>query len=171
MNKVLMVALLAATTLSASGGGEHAGTDILPRTINFLIFAGILWYLLATPLRNFFSGRSKEIAERLDSVQEKLRETKRMKAEAERGVEDAKAFAAELNTTTEKEKAILKSNIEAQTVRDLEVLEKQMEEKKELAERQMVKGVVETLLCDVTEKASAQLDKSKMAAIITKKVA
>jgi len=94
-----------------------------------------------------------------------------MKEEAERGVEDAKTFAAELNATTEKEKAILKSNIEAQTVRDLEVLEKQMEEKKELAERQMVKGVVETLLCDVTEKASAQLDKSKMAAIITKKVA
>jgi len=42
MNKVLMVALLAATTLSASGGGEPAGTDIVPRTINFLIFAGIL---------------------------------------------------------------------------------------------------------------------------------
>lgn len=171
MKKVLMIALLAATTLSASGGGEHGATDIVPRTINFLIFAGILWYLLAAPLRNFFSGRSQEIADRLNSVQEKLRETKRLKEEAEKGVEEAKGFAAELKATTEKEKVVLKANIEAQTARDLEVLEKQMEEKKELAERQMVQGVVKAVLTGVTEKASAELDKAKMAQIITKKVA
>jgi len=171
MNKVLILALVAATTLSASAGGEHGGTDIVPRTINFLIFAGILWYLLAAPLRNFFSGRSQEIADRLNSVQDKLRETKRMKEEAEKGVEDAKAFAAELKATMEKEKAILKANIEAQTARDLEVIEKQMTEKKELAERQMVQGVVKGVLAEVTEKASAGLDKAKMAEIIMKKVA
>ena len=31
----------------SSGAEGHVGTDILPRTLNFLIFAGILYYLVA----------------------------------------------------------------------------------------------------------------------------
>jgi F-type H+-transporting ATPase subunit b len=171
MKKLLVVTLFVSVSLFASSGAEHEGTDIIPRTINFLIFAGILWYLLAKPVRDFFSGRAKEIAGRLNSVQDKLRESKEAKEAAEARVEEAKTFAEELHVSTEKEKEILKKHIETQCANEIEVLEKQMNDKEELAERQMVRGVVENVLGDVMGQSTASLDKEKMAEIIMKKVA
>lgn len=171
MKKLLVTALFVSASLYASSGAEHGATDIVPRTINFLIFAGILWYLLAKPVKAFFTGRSDEIAGRLNSIQDKLRESKEQKEAAEAAVEEAKAFAADLQATTEKEKAILKQQIETQCANDLEVLEKQMEGKKALSQRQMVRSVVESVMETVAEKSAESLDKAKMAEIISKKVA
>jgi F-type H+-transporting ATPase subunit b len=171
MKKTIAMILLATAALSASSGAEHGGTDIVPRTVNFLIFAGILWYLLATPVKNYFSGRSAEIASRLNSVQDKLRESKALKEAAEASVEEAKAFAKELQSTIEKEKEILRKQIEEQCAAEKAVLEKQMQDKQVLAERQMVRGVVEKVMAEVARESAASLDKEKMAEIIMKKVA
>ena len=171
MKKLLVVTLFVSASLFASSGAEHGATDIVPRTINFLIFAGILWYLLAKPVKSFFGGRTEEIAGRLNSVQDKLRESKEAKEAAETRVEEAKAFAAELQASTEKEKEILKKHIENQCANEIDVLEKQMKDKEALAERQMVRSVVESVLGDVLAQSTASLDKEKMADIIMKKVA
>jgi F-type H+-transporting ATPase subunit b len=171
MKKLLVMTLFVSASLFASSGAEHGATDIVPRTINFLIFAGILWYLLAKPVKGFFGGRAEEIATRLNSIQEKLRESKAEKEAAEAAVEEAKAFAAELQATTEKEKEILKKQIEAQCASEIGVIEKQIKDKEALAERQMVRSVVESVLSDVTAQSTASLDKEKMADIIMKKVA
>jgi len=171
MKKLLVMTLFVSATLFASSGAEHGATDIVPRTINFLIFAGILWYLLAKPVKGFFTGRAGEIATRLNSVQDKLRESLDAKKAAEARVEEAKAFAVELQASTEKEKVILKKQIETQCANDITVLEKQMKDKEALAERQMVRGVVESVLGEVTAQSAAALDKEKMADIIRKKVA
>ncbi len=171
MKKIIALTLLATAVLSASAGGEHGGTDIVPRTVNFLIFAGIIWYLLATPVRNFFAGRAEEISLRLESVQEKLRASKELKESAEAAVEEAKAFAAELQSTIEKEKEILRKQIEEQCAAEQTVLEKQMQDKQALAERQMVRRVVESVMAEIAAETSAALDKEKMAEIIMKKVA
>ncbi|WP_345970964.1 F0F1 ATP synthase subunit B [Sulfurimonas sp. HSL1-6] len=171
MKKLLVMTLFVSASLFASSGAEHGATDILPRTVNFLIFAGILWYLLAKPVKGFFTGRAGEIADRLNSIQEKLRASEAEKTAAEARVEEAKTFAAELTATTEKEKEVLKKQIEVQSANEIAVLEKQMKDKESLAERQMVRGVVETVLSDVTAQSTASLDKEKMADIIMKKVA
>jgi len=171
MKKLLVMTLFVSASLFASSGAEHGATDILPRTVNFLIFAGILWYLLAKPVKGFFTGRAGEIADRLNSIQDKLRASEAAKVAAEARVEEAKTFASELAATTEKEKEVLKKQIEAQSANEITVLEKQMKDKESLAERQMVRGVVETVLSDVTAQSTASLDKEKMADIIVKKVA
>lgn len=171
MKKLLVMTLFVSASLFASSGAEHGATDILPRTVNFLIFAGILWYLLAKPVKGFFTGRAGEIADRLNSIQDKLRASEAEKVAAEARVEEAKTFASELAATTEKEKDVLKKQIEAQSANEVAVLEKQMKDKESLAERQMVRGVVETVLSDVTAQSTASLDKEKMADIIVKKVA
>jgi len=171
MGKLLVTTLFVSASLFASSGAEHGATDIVPRTINFLIFAGILWYLLAKPIKAFFSGRAGEIADRLNSIQVKLRDSKAEKETAEARVEEAKVFAAELAATTAKEKEILKKQIEKQSANEIDVLKKQMKDKETLAERQMVRSVVETVLSDVMAKSTASLDKEMMADIIMKKVA
>lgn len=171
VKKLLVMTLLVSVSLFASSGAEHGGTDIVARTINFLIFAGILWYLLAKPIKEFFGGRAAEISARLNSVQDKLHASKEAKESAEARVEEAKAIAAELHANTEKEKAILKKQIAAQTANEIDILKKQFEDKETLAKRQMVRGVVEEILSDVTAQSTASLDKEKIADIIVKKVA
>jgi F-type H+-transporting ATPase subunit b len=171
MKRLLVTGLFLSATLFASSGAEHGGTDIIPRTINFLIFAGIIWYLVAKPIKAFFSGRAGEISARLNSVQDKLRESKEAKKAAEARVEEAKAFAAELQVSTEKELVVLKKHIEEQCANEIEVLEKQVKDKEVLAERQMVRSVVENVMSDVTSQSTSAISKERIADIIMKKVA
>ena len=52
MKKMLFIILaLSPLALFAS---EDVQTDIIPRTVNFLIFAGIVYFILADKLKDFF---------------------------------------------------------------------------------------------------------------------
>jgi len=94
MKKVLLVSLLVlpALLLASSGHGEEANhylmqtgreSDFWPRVINFTIFAALLWYLLANPIKNFFVGRKEGIASQLKEIEEKLQAAKNEKKEAQ----------------------------------------------------------------------------------------
>ena len=67
--------LLAPIALFASGGEGGGSTDIIPRTINFLIFAAIMYYYVADAAKEWYLGRKNEIATKLDSIQVKLKES------------------------------------------------------------------------------------------------
>ncbi|SFV74989.1 ATP synthase F0 sector subunit b [hydrothermal vent metagenome] len=154
----------------ASEAGE-AGTDIVQRTVNFILFAGLIWYLIAEPVKNYFNARSQAIADKLNQVQERLNETAALKQEALEKVSEAKKFAEELAVLSKKESKILGDNIMAQCEADLEVIAKQFEAKKELAERKMVASVVEEVMDKVLQESSKSFDKKAMANVILKKVA
>lgn len=171
MSKIFLALLIASVTVFASGGAAEGGTDIVPRTINFLIFAGIIWYLIAEPVKNFFVGRSKGIADELDKVQTKLRESKEAKEGAMQKVEDAKTLAAEIMAGAEKEKKILSDKVMNQCDADLVNLDKQNTALMNLEERKAIRDIVDEVMIDVMAEASASFDKEKMAQIIMKKVA
>ncbi|RLA78484.1 MAG: F0F1 ATP synthase subunit B, partial [Epsilonproteobacteria bacterium] len=70
MKKIVLLSLLVlpAVLLASSGnGGEETRyflqtgreTDFWPRLVNFTIFASLLYYLLANPIKNFFKDRSE----------------------------------------------------------------------------------------------------------------
>ena len=171
MSKIFLTLLIATASVFASSGAAEGGTDIVPRTINFLIFAGIIWYLIAEPVKNFFVGRSKGIADELDKVQVKLRESKEAKEAAIQKVEDAKVLAAEIKAGAEKEKAILSDKVMNQCDADLENLQKQNSAVMDLEQRKAVRNIVDEVMNDVMAQAGESLDKDKMAQIIMKKVA
>ena len=102
MIKLLIAMIMVSTYALASGGAESGSTDIVQRTVNFLIFAGILYYLLAEPIKNYFSGRIKGIADDLEKVQQKLLEAKESKKVAQKKLADAKKFATDLMETSKK---------------------------------------------------------------------
>ena len=86
-----MFLVLPLSTMLASGGeNSEGGTDIIPRTVHFLIFAAILYWLIADKLRAFLNGRSDEIATRLSAAQEKVKAAKIEKENALAKVEEAK---------------------------------------------------------------------------------
>ena len=69
------------STYALASEAEHGGTDIVQRTVNFLLFAGLVWYLVGEPVKNYFASRSQGISDELKKVQEKLNESVVLKKE------------------------------------------------------------------------------------------
>ncbi|MFT7859322.1 MAG: F0F1 ATP synthase subunit B [Sulfurimonas sp.] len=170
MSKIIALLLMVSTYAMASEAG-HGDTDIVQRTVNFLLFAGLVWYLVAEPVKNYFASRSGSIADELNKVQEKLKESVELKKEALAKISEAEKFAEELAATSKKENKILNDNIMTQCDAELEVMAKQHETKKEFETRNMVIEVVEEVISETLEQSSEVFDREAMANVILKKVA
>ena len=153
---------------SEAGSGE---TDIVQRTVNFLLFAGLVWYLVGEPVKAYFASRSQAIADELKKVQERLNESIALKKEALAKISEAEKFAEELAVTSKKENKIVNDNIMSQCDVELDALVRQSSSLKEFEQRKMVRSVVENVLGETLRQSSENLDKETMANIILKKVA
>ena len=171
MSRILVFMLMISTYALASGDAEHAGTDIIQRTVNFALFAGLIWYLIAEPAKNYFAGRSQAIADELQKVQDKLNESISLKKEALAKISEAEKFAEELAVSSKKENKIINDNMMVQCDAELETLAKQSVALKEFEQRRMVRGVVEEILDEVLSQSGDDFNKEAMANVILKKVA
>lgn len=167
----LVIALLALSPFLFGSEAAEASTDIVQRTVNFVVFAGILVYLLAEPLKNYFGGRSAGIASELEKVQERLAESKRLKEAAELTIEEATRFVNELTESTRKECKILADKIIVQGDQDIDVLQKQSSALMELEKRQMVRSVVNEVMGEVMSASDVSMNGDAMTEILKKKVA
>lgn len=165
MLKILL--LLSPLALFAGEGG----TDIIPRTINFLIFAAILYRYIATPIKNFFKGRADEIVTTLKSIQEKVEESKKAKEEALKKLEESKILAKTIVEDAKKEAELIVSKIENDTKNELELLEKYNHEREEIERRKMIKAVVADTVNSLFAKDIQTFDNSELVNIVMKKVA
>jgi len=163
--------ILAPVLLLASGAQGSGVTDIIPRTINFLIFAAILYYLIAQPAKEFYLGRKGDIANRLDSIQVKLRESNSKKEIALQKVEEAKISARTIVETAKKEALILSDKIAADLMIEMENLDKSFNDKTIIEKRQMTRAVVSDVLDEMFKEGSISLDQDEIVKIINKKVA
>lgn len=170
MGKIVITVLMLSAYLFGSGAAEGS-TDIVQRTVNFLVFVGILYYLLAEPLKNYFGGRSAGIAGELEKVQERLRESKRLKESAELKIEEATRFVNELGETTKKECKILSDKVMSQCDQDADIMQKQSNALMDLEKRQMVRSVVNEVMGEVMSASDASMGSEAMTDILKKKVA
>jgi F-type H+-transporting ATPase subunit b len=151
----------------ASEAGGHGGIDpaklpdLLWRTVNFVIFAGILYKLAAKPIKMFFAGRKAEIGTELQDletekikVQKALKEAKaKLAAVAAERDQIIQQYVAE--GEAEKAKIIEKAEQTAQRLKDMAVMTIEGETKKAAAE--LKKEIVETAV-----KLSEQIIKDKI---------
>ena len=170
MNRILVL-ILTISTFALASNAEGAGTDIVQRTVNFLLFAGLVWYLVAEPIKAYFNARSDAVSDELKKVQDKLNETIALKKEALSKISDAEKFAEELVVSSKKENKIINDNIMVQCEAELETLSKQNASLTEFEQRKMVRTVVENVLNEVLSQSSDSFDKEAMANVILKKVA
>ncbi|MFL1705839.1 MULTISPECIES: F0F1 ATP synthase subunit B [unclassified Campylobacter] len=146
------------------------GYDIVARTINFVLFFGILYYFIATPIKNAYKARIQSIANRLDGIQKKLKESQVKKDDALRRVEEAKSNAISLVETSKKEAMILSEKIKNETNQELLNMEKSFEEQKEFERRRMTKVVVGEVLNEIFASDSMKIDQNELVNIVLKKV-
>lgn len=170
--KYLVVLFLTGVTLLSASSSEHGGeTDIVPRLVNFLIFAGLIYYLLAKHIKNFFNSRQVNIAQELEKVEEKVKASAKIKESALLKIEEARRIAREIEETTAKELELIVKKMEKDLVFDLEQIEKHKEELKIVSENKMIREVVAESLEEALDVDSIAKNNDELIKSIIKKVA
>ncbi len=167
----ILVLLLMMSTFALASETSHSETDIVQRTVNFLLFAGLIWYLVGEPVKNYFVSRSQAIANELKKVQERLNESTILKKEALAKISDAEKFAEDLAVSSKKENKIINEKIISQCELDLEIMSKQAISLRNFAQRNMIQDVVEDVLKETLAQSSSDFDKEAIVNVILKKVA
>ena len=173
---VALLMLLPMILFANEGAGHYQAitgrtTDFIPRIFNFLIFAGIAYYLLANPIKNFFVGRQKGISDQLKDIEAKLQASKEAKKEAEARIEESKKKAEEIIETAGKEAEVLAAKIAGISDNELKALEKQYEEKALLEKRRVIRDAISDILTNNITTDDIQLDDKKVIDLLDKKVA
>jgi len=90
---------IATVSFASEAGGHEAITfmgDWLPRLVNFSIIAGVVVYFLRKPVRDFFAGRTTEIAKAIQEATEARERAVAALAEMERKIKDMEAETARM---------------------------------------------------------------------------
>lgn len=170
---VIPVVILAAGDPTATRYFAQTGreTDYFPRVFNFVIFASLLYYLVANPIKYFFKGRSSDIAKQLNEIEEKLQAAKDEKKEAQNRLKSSEKKADEIIVDAKAEAVILAEKIATANKNELSLLEKQLEEKMTLEERKSAREAIDEVLSENITTNDINLDEKKVIDIISKKVA
>ncbi len=182
MKKIALLSLLMIPAiLLASGHADGEATryfvqtgresDFWPRVVNFTIFAALLYYLIANPIKNFFKGRSEGIAAQLNEIEKKLQAAKDEKKEAQNRLDESEKRAEEIIADAKAEAVILAEKIAAANQNDLALLDKQLEEKMSLEERKSAREAIDEILSENIINDDIMVDEAKVVEIISKKVA
>ncbi len=166
----LLLAGVAAASEAAHGAG-HGGVspekiqDLIWRTVNFVVFAGILIKLVAKPAKNFFTQRSKDVATTLEDLEAK-------QAASEAAVKAAEARLAEVAAEREKiiqqykaegemEKAKIldKANLVAARIKDMAAMTIEQETKKAAQTlKEEVVGLATQMATDMIKEKATSAD-------------
>ncbi len=148
--KMVLGFLILLSPLCATGL-DISQTDIIERSLNFLLFAGILWYFLAKKLRSFLRSKSLEISKRLEEIQAQLKVSKENKKKLLKELEQAKEKAELIISDANKEAYTITQKYELQTKIDVENLIKNSKALMDLEVKKIKRELVESVFKDLRE--------------------
>ncbi len=168
--KVSSVLLLASVAVFASGSG-HTETDIIPRAVNFLIFAALAYYLLADKLKAFFSGRTASIAKAYEDAENKIKEAKAALNEAKAKKEEAAKIANELVVSAKSDAILQVKKIAEHGDEEVVRIKKAADEEMLMLRKKAIVDVVESTMDEIITKDGFGVADKDFAKIIAKRVA
>ncbi|WP_273897659.1 F0F1 ATP synthase subunit B [Helicobacter pylori] len=148
--KMVLGFLILLSPLCATGL-DISQTDIIERSLNFLLFVGILWYFLAKRLRSFLHSKSLEISKRLEEIQAQLKVSKENKKKLLKELEQAKEKAELIISDANKEAYTITQKYELQTKMDVENLIKNSKALMDLEVKKIKRELVESVFKDLRE--------------------
>ena len=171
MKRILLLGLaLAPVAVFASSEGA-VETDIVQRTVNFIIFAGILWYILADKIKAFFAERSLSIQAELDKVQDTLKASQEKIKDAQKKLEEAKKIATEIVEGAKADIDSVKQKVAAAVESDIANLNKNLDEMMKVETSKAKKEVVNEVLEELLSSENIKLTQNELVNIVLKKVA
>jgi len=162
-----ILALLSISVFASEHGGD---TDIVQRTFNFVVFAGIVYYLVAEPLKSFLTGRTLSIENEIKQNATKIAEVQQHKEEAEKKLAQAKRQAGIIISDAKKEATIISDKMVKMAEQDIVMLGKQQSDLESLAESKMVKSVVDEVIKDIIKNSNIGLDQDSLTKTLLTKV-
>lgn len=170
MKRVLLLGLaLAPVAIIANDGAVETNYDIVERTVNFLIFASIIWYLLANKIKAYFSGRTLGIQAELDKVQDTLKASQDKVADAQKKLDDAKKLSAEIIDGAKADVDNIKQKVLAAIDADIANLNKNLEESNRVEISKAKKQVVGKILNELLSSENIKLSQNELVNIILKR--
>jgi F-type H+-transporting ATPase subunit b len=169
--KKKLFALLAITPLALFASDANVETDILERTVNFLIFISIIYYLLADKIKTYFGERTESIRGELEKVEEMKKASEQKVANAKLEVENAKKVADELIAAANNDIDVIKNKIEKTVEQEIAFLSKNFDAKVDLETRKVKREVVESILNKLLSDDTISLSQEELTNIVLKKVA
>ena len=170
MKRMLLLGLaLVPVALFANEGAVE--TDIVQRTVNFIIFAGILWYILADKIKAFFAERSLSIQAELDKVQDTLKASQEKVKDAQKKLEEAKKLATEIVEGAKADIDSVKQKVATAVDTDIANLNKNLEEMMKVETSKAKKEVVTEVLEELLSSENIKLTQNELVNIVLKKVA
>ncbi len=173
-NIALLLSILALPTLVLANGEHHVtmmDSDFKYRVLNFAIFAGLVYYLVANPIKAFFAGRSDDIANQLAEIEEKLKASKKRRALAEENLVKANKKAEMIISDAGKEATLLASAIAEKNENSLSLLDRQLAEKEAVEVKKATKATINDVLNSGFDNRDINVDETKVVSLISKKVA
>jgi len=167
---ILTLSLFSTVLLAAEHGG-HVETDIIPRTVNFAIFASLVYYLLADKFKDFFASRSDGIAKSFSDVEEKIKASKLAIESAKAKKDEAKKIGEELiiasnaDSKHQAERIIENAKLEAISIKN------HANEDMGLLKRRTITEVVTNSLNDIVAKDGLGVDGAELGKVLARKVA
>ncbi len=172
MKKLLILGLaLAPLGLLASSEGAETNYDIVQRTVNFIIFAGILWYLLADKIKAFFADRTASIQAELDKVQDTLKASQDKVDTAVKNLEEAKVLAAEIVGSAKTDIDSVKQRVTEAVEVEIANLDKGFDDKIKVETSKAKREIVSAVLDELLSSDNVSLTQDELVNIVVKKVA
>lgn len=172
---VIFLMLMCGVAYAAGHGEGHvidiSKTDIFQRSVNFIIFVGLMWYLLADKLKAMLHARSREIADKLSNAQAKVQESRHKKEKAQQRLKDTSKQVAELTRIAKQEAALSAQRIDEKAKEQVAALIKANEEAMEFQEKLFQKQIIEEILNEAFKSPKLEIDSKDYIGILEKKVA
>ncbi len=171
-----------AVASEAAHGGEHGISpekiqDLIWRTVNFVVFAGILIKLVAKPAKNFFSQRSQDVATNLEELEGKQAAAEAAVKAAETRLHEVaqerdkiiQQFIAE--GEMEKAKILDKAELVAERIKEMAAFTIQQETKKAAQDlREEIVGLATQMATDMIKEKATYADQQGLVEEYLKKV-
>jgi F-type H+-transporting ATPase subunit b len=170
MKKILFV-LSCILPLALFANEANIETDILQRSVNFIIFVAITYYLIADKIKTFFKKRTLSIQSELYKVQQLLKESENKVKDAKQEIKDAQKLALDIVDTANADISIIKTKISDMTNQEIINLSKSFDDKLIIETKKVKNEVVTKLLESLLSSENIVLSKKDLANIILKKVA
>ena len=181
MKKLALLSLLMVPAILLASGGDAEATryfaqtgretDFWPRVVNFTIFASLLYYLLANPIKNFFIDRKEGIAGQLKEIEAKLQVAKDEKKDAQARLDESSKKAEQIIEDAKKEATHLAQKIVESNENELVLMDKQFAERMTSEERKAAREAIDEILNENITNDDIMINESKVVDIISKKVA
>lgn len=168
MNKILLVVFISSSFLF---GSSIETTDFIPRVVNFTIFAGIIYYLIADKLKEFLGSRQEEIRSKLSEAQEKLANSKKQKLQAFTKIQESEKMALEIIKVAKDECKNIKKQYKEQTNQSLASMKRTYEDRMLLDARRVKIEVTKEILDEFVDDSFSSISQEQIINIINSKVA